>query len=80
VAGVTEALRQLTGAPVAAGARLEADLGLDSLELVALAGALRDRFGDRVDLPSYLAGLELDELIELTAEQLAHFVAGQVPR
>ncbi len=70
-----EALRQIVGAPVTADARLEADLGLDSLELVALAGALRDRFGDRVDLPGYLAELELDELIELTAEQLARFVA-----
>jgi len=72
---VLDALGQVAGVPVAADDRLEADLGLDSLELATLAVTLRDRFGDRVDLSDYLAGLELDELIELTAGQLAAFVA-----
>lgn len=73
-------LRQLTGAPVTAGARLEADLGLDSLALATLAATLRERFGERVNLSGYLAELELDELIELTAGQVADYVAGQVER
>ena len=77
VAGVLDALGQLAGAPVAADDRLEADLGLDSLELAALAATLRNRFGDRVDLSGHLAGLELDELIDLTAGQLAEYVAGR---
>ncbi|HEU5268725.1 MAG TPA: acyl carrier protein [Jatrophihabitans sp.] len=75
MAGVLDALGQFVGVPVAAGDRLETDLGLDSLELATLAATLRDRFGDRVDLSDYLAGLELDQLIELTAGQLAAFVA-----
>ena len=59
--------------------RLETDLGMDSVELAAFAAALRGRFGDRVDLLEHLAGLELDELIELTVGQVAGFVAGQLP-
>ena len=74
-----DVLRSITGAPVTADVRLEADLGLDSLDVATLAAALRVRFGDRVELTGYLAELELDELIELTAGQLADFVAGQLP-
>ncbi len=77
-AEVLAALGRVTGAPVAADARLESDLGMDSLELAALAAELRDRFGDRVDLAGYLAGLELEELIELTSGDLAEYLAAQV--
>jgi acyl carrier protein len=80
VVEVLELLRQLTGAPVSAEARLEADLGLDSLAMAALAASLRAEFGDRVDLSGYLAELELDQLIELTAGQVADFVAGRTVR
>ena len=75
MAEVLEILQRLAGAPVSPESRLEGDLGLDSLALAALAGALRAEFGDRVDLAGYLAGLELDQLIELTARQVADFVA-----
>jgi len=75
VADVLGVLGRVTGVPVAADARLESDLGMDSLELAALAAELRGRFGSRVDLGEYLAGLELDELIELTAGDLAEYLA-----
>lgn len=78
MAEVLEALRPIAGA-VAADARLEAELGMDSLELAAFAAALHARFGDRVKLADHLAGLELDELIELTAGQVAAFVASRLP-
>lgn len=71
-----DALGRLAGGTVAADDRLEADLGLDSLEVAALAAMLREQFGDRVDLAGFLAGLELDQLIELTAGELAGYVAG----
>jgi hypothetical protein len=47
--------------------------------LAAFAAALRTRFGDRVELTAHLAELELDELIELTAGQVAAFVASRLP-
>jgi acyl carrier protein len=78
VAEVLDALRPIAGAATA-DTRLEAELGMDSLELAAFAAALRARFGDRVELADHLAELELDELIELTAGQVAAFVAGRLP-
>ena len=80
VAAVLDALGRLAGGPVAADDRMEADLGLDSLELATLAAMLRERFGDQVDLLGFLAGLDLDQLIELTAGQLAGYVSARAKR
>ncbi len=55
--------------------RLDGDLFLDSLELAAFAAALRALYGPAVELPRYVAGLELDELIALTLAQVAGYVA-----
>jgi acyl carrier protein len=48
--------------------RLDGDLWLDSVELAALGALLHRRY--RIDLPAYLAGLDLDELIELRVKDL----------
>jgi acyl carrier protein len=79
VAEVVDSLRPIVGAS-AADAQLEADLGMDSIELAAFAAALRARFGDRVDLTAHLGALELDELIGLTAAQVASFIASRLPK
>lgn len=79
MAEVLTVVGRVTGAPVTADARLETDLGMDSLELAALAAELRGRFGSQVDLGGYLAGLELDDLIDLTAGQLAEHLADRLP-
>jgi acyl carrier protein len=78
MAEVLAALRPITGEAVPAS-RLETDLGMDSVELAAFAAALRDRFGDRVDLLDHLAGLTPDELIELTVGEVAGFVTDRLP-
>jgi len=62
-------------ARIAPESALEGDLGLESLELVDLGARLRDRFGDRVDLLAFLAGLDIDELIDLTVADLVAYVA-----
>ncbi len=59
---------------VAPSARLDADLRMDSLEMTALAAALEEAYGDRVDLPAFLAGLDLDQLVALTVADLAAYV------
>ncbi|HET9899394.1 MAG TPA: hypothetical protein VFQ44_31085 [Streptosporangiaceae bacterium] len=56
--------------------RLEGDLWLDSVELVALAGLLRAAYGDKIDLAAFLTGLEIDKLIGLTVGDLVSYVAG----
>ena len=48
--------------------RLDGDLWLDSVELAALGALLHRRY--RIDLPAYLAGLDLDQLIELRVKDL----------
>jgi acyl carrier protein len=64
----------IDAAAVTPEARLDGELRVDSLELAALGEALRERYGDRVDLTGYVAGLELDELIALTVADVLSYV------
>ena len=57
-----------------AATRLEGDLGLDSVDLAALGAVLRDRYGTAVDLVAYVAGLNIDEIIELTVGDVTGYV------
>jgi acyl carrier protein len=63
----------LTGG-IDAATRLEGDLGLDSVDLAALAALLRDRYGTAVDLTGHVAGLEIDQIIGLTVADVAAYV------
>ena len=72
---IVELLRQVTGedetwaAGVTPSTRVDTDLFIDSLELVALSEAMRQRYG--YDLAGHVAGLELPELLEFTVGDLA---------
>ena len=72
---IVELLRQVTGedeawaAAITPGTRVDTDLFIDSLEIVELGARMRDVYG--VDLPSYLGGLDLQQLIDLTVGDLA---------
>ncbi|KOV57071.1 acyl carrier protein [Streptomyces sp. MMG1121] len=50
------------------------DLELESIDLVTLAGLLEERYGNRVNLAEFLAGMEFDEIIELTVGRLVEYV------
>jgi len=65
-------LSAITGRSVAVTDRLEADLGLDSVELAELAARLRERCD--VELADLLRSLSVDELVGLTVGRLAEFV------
>lgn len=62
-------------ARITATSNLADDLELESVEVVALAAALRTRYGPAVDLLAYLADLELDQLIELSVGDIAGYLA-----
>ncbi len=47
-----------------------ADLDLESIDLVTLSTRLREHYGEQVNFAQFVAGFELDELIELTVGQL----------
>jgi acyl carrier protein len=76
-------LREVTGedeawlAGIRPESRLDGDLLLESVELAAFGERLRQRYGDRVDLAAFVAGLDIDQLIELTVADVAAYVANQ---
>jgi acyl carrier protein len=60
---------------ISLSSRLERDLYLDSLEMAALCDLAREAYGDRVDLAAFVAGLDIDQIIELTVGDLVAQVA-----
>jgi acyl carrier protein len=68
----------LLSSGINAATRLEGDLCLDSVDLVALGAVLRDRYGTAVDLPGYVAGLDIDQIIGLTVADVAAYVTGRL--
>ena len=62
-------------ARITAATRLERDLQLESVELVALGELLRSRYGDGVDLYAFFAGLDIDQIIELTVGDVLAYAA-----
>ncbi|MET9450825.1 acyl carrier protein [Streptomyces cinerochromogenes] len=50
------------------------DLELESIDLVTLAGLLEERYGQRVNLAEFLAGMDFDEIIDLTVGRLVEHV------
>lgn len=77
VAGITECLVTVIGdeflldLEVTPEATFSRDIELESIEFVALAECLRQRYGGRVDFTSFLAGLTIDEILALTVGDLA---------
>ncbi len=50
------------------------DLAVESIEFVALAERLRERYGDRVDFVAFVGGLELDEIMSMTVGHLVTYI------
>jgi acyl carrier protein len=56
--------------------RFNRDLELESIDLVTLAGSLEARWGRQVNFAEFVAGLDLDEIIDLRVGRLVEYVAG----
>ncbi len=65
---------ELLGIDIDLDTSFDEDLEVESIEFVALAEQLELRYGDRVDFIGWMAGMELDEIIELTVGQLVAFI------
>ncbi|MBW8795010.1 MAG: acyl carrier protein [Streptomyces sp.] len=61
-------------AEIAMSTTFNRDLELESIDLVTLAGLLEERYGKRVNFAEFLAGMEFDEIIELTVGRLVEYV------
>ncbi|XVQ08972.1 acyl carrier protein [Spirillospora sp. CA-255316] len=53
---------------------LNEDLALESIEFVALAERLRRRYGDRADLASLVAGMDLEQIMRMTVGDLVRHI------
>jgi acyl carrier protein len=83
LAEITQMLVDVTGennewaAAIDESTRLEGDLRLDSLEFAALGDRLRRHYGEAVDLPAHLVGLDMDRLVVLSVGDIVAFVAAR---
>jgi acyl carrier protein len=77
---VAELIRQVIGEEWAEEVEITAetsfsdDLELESIEFVALAELLQERFGDQVDFVGWISSMELDQIIGLHVGQLVDFI------
>lgn len=69
----------LIAGPITPETSFNADLELESIEFVALAEKLQQRFGANVDFVGWISGKELDEIIGLTVGELVEFIASCRP-
>jgi len=68
----------LLDSPVTAETSFSDDLALESIEFVELAEKLQDRYGERVNLADFVAGLDIDGIMALTVGQLASYIEAQL--
>ncbi|MEU1888870.1 acyl carrier protein [Micromonospora sp. WMMD987] len=52
-----------------------ADLGMESIDVIALAGRLQSRYGDTVNFAHFVAKLDLETVRELKVGQLVAHIA-----
>ncbi|GAA0569613.1 hypothetical protein GCM10010172_62460 [Paractinoplanes ferrugineus] len=71
-----------TDLPIELDSTFRDDLGMESLDVVSLAGRLQSRFGDSVNFAQFVAGLDVSSMAELKVGDLVDFVTrslDQVP-
>ncbi|MFJ7214368.1 acyl carrier protein [Amycolatopsis sp. NPDC098790] len=54
------------------------DLELESVDLVALSGQLREHYGERVNFATFIAERDLDEIIALTVGELVRYIVASL--
>ena len=54
------------------------DLGMESLDVVSLAGRLQSRYGDSVNFAQLVAGLDVSSMAEFKVGDLVDFVAASL--
>lgn len=54
------------------------DLELESVDLVALSGQLREHYGERVNFATFIAERDLEEIIALTVGELVRYIVASL--
>ncbi|MFC6015936.1 acyl carrier protein [Plantactinospora solaniradicis] len=55
--------------------KFQEDLGMESIDIISLAGRLQVRYGDTVNFAQLVAGLDLDSVRQLRVGQLVEHIA-----
>jgi len=63
-----------TDLPIELDSTFRDDLGMESLDVVSLAGRLQSRFGDSVNFAQFVAGLDVSSMAKLKVGDLVDFV------
>ena len=63
---------------VTAETSFSGDLALESIEFVELSERLQERYGQRVNLPAFIADMDIDEVMAITVGQLAGYIEAQL--
>jgi len=77
---VSEMLQQVLGddwvpeSPIGMETTFSYDLEVESIEFVALAEKLEERYGASIDFPSWVAQMELEELTNLNVGELVEYI------
>jgi acyl carrier protein len=69
----------LLGTAVGPETTFNGDLALESIEFVALAEKLRQRFGERVDFAAFVAGMDLGQIMAMTVGDLVAHIESRLP-
>jgi acyl carrier protein len=69
-----------TGVVITFDSTFRGDLGIESIDVVALAGRLQSRYGSAVNFPQFVAGLELESLTDLTVGDLTRFIGDSLEK
>ena len=62
------------GLDIGMATSFDADLQLESIEFVKLAGKLAEHYGDRVDFVAFLADKTLNEIIDMTVGDVVTYI------
>jgi acyl carrier protein len=68
----------LDDADITMATKFHNDLELESIDLVALSGSLRDHYGDKVNFAAFIAERGLEEIIELTVGDLVTYIVSSL--
>ncbi len=60
--------------PITMETSFSEDLELESIEVVALAEKIKERYGSGTDFAGWLSGMELDQIIGLRVGQVVEFI------
>ena len=64
-------------APITMQTTFSRDLEVESIELVVLFEKLRERYGDGIDFPEWLTGMDTEAVMNLTVGDLVDFIAAR---